>query len=575
MGLIKLLKFEWKYLKDDKKKLWEAAILYILFSIAIIFYGYLIGRATEAITNSDIKMFITALGTYLFLQVLCELYFIKRSSLLFNNIQYNFITRISKDIYKKALELPAKVYEEKSSGEIINRIVYDTEAVSELVNDLFDLLVEMLGSLLVIAYIFYNSYIVGIEVIIYLIVIALITKKNMKIIKANRAESTALNDSYVSEVNQSIHGIREVKALGIEGSTYENVANFIERTLIKKNYTDNFQTKNYFNVRALNGVFVTIVFLTCGILAYYKISSLTFFIAMTVYVYRYMTTIERWTTFCAIYQNASVAIERIGEVLTNKLYENQCYGNKVLDNIKGEVEFRNVSFGYEKEQCILRELSLNIKANQRVAIVGKSGQGKSTIFNLLLRFFDVQQGEILIDGVNIQHLTEVELRKHISIIRQEPYLFNKTIKENFEMVKPEVTLEQIREYCKKAYIDDYIMSLENKYDTLIGEGGVNLSGGQKQRLAIARTLMKQSKVILFDEATSALDNESQEFIKKTIDSLAEDHTVIIIAHRLSTIVDADSIFFLEQGKVVDSGTHKELMERNEAYRNLYRQDTIK
>jgi ATP-binding cassette, subfamily B, bacterial len=569
MGLFKLLRFEWKYLKDDKKKLWEAVILYILFSIAIIFYGYLIGRATEAITKSDIKMFVMTLGTYLFLQLLCELYFIKRSSLLFNNIQYNFITRISKDIYKKALELPAKVYEEKSSGEIINRIVSDTESVSELVNDLFDLLVEMLGSLLIIAYIFYNSYIVGIEVIVYLIIIALITKKNMKIIKANRAESTALNDSYVSEVNQSIHGIREVKALGIEGSTYENVANFIERTLKKKNYTDNFQARNYFNVRALNGVFVTVVFLTCGILAYYKISSLTFFIAMTVYVYRYMTTIERWTTFSAIYQNASVAIERISELLTNKLYENQCYGNRVLDNIKGEVQFTSVSFGYDTDQRILKELNLNIKANQRVAIVGKSGQGKSTIFNLLLRFFDVQQGEILIDGVNIQHLTEVELRKHISIIRQEPYLFNKTIKENFEMVKPEVTLEQIREYCKKAYIDDYIMGLENKYDTLIGEGGVNLSGGQKQRLAIARTLMKQSKVILFDEATSALDNESQEFIKKTIDSLAEDHTVIIIAHRLSTIVDADSIFFLEQGKVVDCGTHKELMESNEAYRNLY------
>jgi len=569
MRLYKLLKYEWKYLKDDKNIIIIAITLYIIYSIIIISYGYLVGLATESITKLDIKMFTIALGTYLFAQILSEFYLIKKSSLLFNKIKYNFITQISGDMFKKTLELPAKAFEEKRSGEIINRIIYDAESVSELLNDVFDLFMEMLGSFLVIAYIFYNSYVVGIEVIIYLVIIALITKKCMAVIKANQTEIATLNDKYVSDVNQSIMGIREVKALGIEGAIGKNVSNFIKKTLNKKNATNDFQATFYFNIRTLNAVFVAAIFMTCGILVYYKMSSLTFFIAMTVYVYRYMNTIEKWTTFSAIYQKDLVSIERINEVLTNKLYENQSYGSKGLEDIKGEVEFKNVTFGYEKDNFILNEFNLSIGSNQKVAIVGKSGQGKTTIFNLLLRFFDVQKGEILIDGVNIQDLTEEELRKHISIIRQEPFLFNKTIKENFEMAQPTITLEQIRAYCKKTYIDDYIMSSESKYDTLIGEGGVNFSGGQKQRLAIARTLLKQSKIILFDEATSALDNESQEYIKETINDLAKDHTIIIIAHRLSTIADADSIFLMEQGKITDSGTHNQLMEKNNTYKNLY------
>ena len=167
------------------------------------------------------------------------------------------------------------------------------------------------------------------------------------------------------------------------------------------------------------------------------------------------------------------------------------------------------------------------------AIIGRSGNGKSTIFNLLLRYFDTSEGTILIDGVDIKDLTEESLRKHISVIRQSPFLFNLSIFDNFKLVKESVTLEMIREVCKKAYIDEYIMSLPDGYDTVIGEGGINLSGGQKQRISIARTLLLDTKIILFDEATSALDNESQEYIKKTIDDLVKDHTVIIVAHSRS------------------------------------------
>lgn len=175
----------------------------------------------------------------------------------------------------------------------------------------------------------------------------------------------------------------------------------------------------------------------------------------------------------------------------------------------------------------------------------------------------------MIDDIDIKDLSEESLRSNLSIIRQSPFLFNLTILENFKLVREDVTLEEVRECCKRAYIDDYIMSLPDKYETVIGEGGINLSGGQKQRIAIARTLLLNTKIILFDEATSALDNESQEYIKKTIDDLVKDHTVIIVAHRLSTIVDADTIHVIEKGKLVGSGKHKELLENCIPYQNLY------
>ena len=178
----------------------------------------------------------------------------------------------------------------------------------------------------------------------------------------------------------------------------------------------------------------------------------------------------------------------------------------------------------------------------------------------------------MINGVDIKKLSEDSLRENISVIRQSPFLFNLSIIDNFRLVKPEVTLEEIRKVCKEAYIDDYIMSLPKQYDTIIGEGGVNLSGGQKQRIAIARTLLLNTKIILFDEATSALDNESQDYIKKSIDSLVKDHTIVIVAHRLSTIVDADIINVIEKGRLVSSGKHNHLLKNSKTYKMM---NTIK
>ena len=295
------------------------------------------------------------------------------------------------------------------------------------------------------------------------------------------------------------------------------------------------------------------------------------FLMIENYIWRIDYIVESISDFGVNYNKVKVSLKRIDEIVNNRLYEDEKFGNKVLVNSTGVIEFKNVKFKYrDDEDFTLKGLNLKLEPNKKIAIVGRSGNGKSTLFNLLLRYFDSTDGEILIDGVNIKELTEESLRSNISIIRQSPFLFNLTIMDNFRLVKPDVTLEEVKKVCKMAYIDKYIESLPKKYETVIGEGGINLSGGQKQRLAIARTLILNTKVILFDEATSALDNESQEYIKKTIDSLVKDHTVIIVAHRLSTIIDADIINVINKGVLVGSGTHKKLLQSCKAYKNLYK-----
>ena len=295
---------------------------------------------------------------------------------------------------------------------------------------------------------------------------------------------------------------------------------------------------------------------------------------MEMYIWRIDEVVESISEFGVSYNKVTVSLKRIDEIINNRLYKDEQFGKKSLVNNSGVIEFKNVKFKYsEDEDYTLNGLNLKVVPNKKIAVVGKSGNGKSTIFNLLLRYFDSTTGEILIDGINIKDLTEKSLRENISIIRQAPFLFNLTILENFKLVKPNVTLKEVRKYCKEAYIDDYIMSLPNKYNTVIGEGGINLSGGQKQRLAIARTLLLNTKIILFDEATSALDNESQEYIKKTINNLVKDHTIIIVAHRLSTIVDADIINIIDKGKLESSGTHEELLKTSKVYKTLYSNET--
>ena len=563
-----------KFIKEDINKLILASIIIFISGICDIFTGYLNGKVVESITQLEVKKALIFLGIYFLIELTMDGIVLHKA----NSILYKEESKLTRKLgfytYKKALNLPAVAYEKTSSGEIINRITSDADTLSFTFGRLLNMISSLVATLIIIVYIFINSWIVGLEIIVIVFILFLILKKYNPLLKNIHKERRKKQDKFTSLTTESIRGIREIKTLGVKNNLINNMIELIKD--IYKKSEQEIDIQKSFNIKTnfIKSILECGVFATCVILLYYNKINLTFFIAMTYYVYRYTWLIENINDLTQTYQKVSVSISRVNDILENRLYKDEEFGNKKIDNIKGIVEFKNVTFSYPDEDCILKEFNLKIEPNKKIAIVGASGQGKSTLFNLITRIFDPTSGEITLDGINIKDLTEDNLRKHISVIRQEPFVFNRTIKENFELIDNNITLSKIRECTKMAYLDDYIMALPNKYDTILGEGGVNLSGGQKQRLSIARTLSKGSKVILFDEATSALDNSSQDYIKRTIDNLVKDHTIVIVAHRLSTIMDADIIYVVDNGKIVSSGTHKELLKTSNIYKNLYETESL-
>ncbi len=563
-----------KLVKEDKKRIIIASTIIFLSGLCEIFTGYLNGAAVEAITKLNIRDSIMYLLMYFILEITMDGYILFIANSMFLKAESVLTRKLGFLTYKKVLNLPAVAFEEKTSGEFINRIINDADSLSFAFRRLLNMIASLVASIIIIIYIFINSYIIGIEILILVTIILLILKKYSPQLKEKHIERKKGQDEFASLTTETIRGIREVKTLGIKKNLVGDMEKTVKSIFSKSSEEIEVQRKFDTYTSLVKTVLEVGVLLTCVVLLYYKQITLTFFVAMTYYIYRYTWLINNINDLTQTYQRVNVSISRVNELLENKLYNDVEFGNIDIKNISGVIEFKNVTFSYPNEDKILDNFSLTVVPNQKIAIVGASGQGKSTLFNLITRIFDVQNGQILIDNVDVRDLTEESLRKNVSVIRQEPFIFNRTVKENFKLVDKNIKLNDIRKYAKMAYIDDYIMSLPEKYDTKLGESGINLSGGQKQRLSIARALCKKSKIILFDEATSALDNKSQEYIKSSIDSLVKDHTVMIVAHRLSTIIDADIIYVVDNGRVVASGTHKELLSKNKIYKSLYKTETL-
>lgn len=571
MKKLKEFKTIFNELKKYKFRLIIIVIFIFLTSLSVILDGVLNGAAIEAITKLNLKLAIIYLVIYF---IECVFFNIIDHVITYNirKIKINVTRKMSFLLYKKSLNLPAYAYEERKTGEFINRINNDTQTIIGSLDELLRTFSRMASLLVIFIYVFLNSYIVAIEIVIFIIIYYFISKHYNPLLKSIQKKKNELMDEYTSLTSESIRGVREIKTLGIKNYLYKKIDK-IGDMVVSSNMKEAKVEKSYDNVAAVFSSLLEVgVFITCMILLYYGKITMTFFIAMTYFVYRFMYVIESITSISKTYNKMVVSVLRINEILENKLYKDVAFGDKNLIDSKGLVEFKNVKFGYPNEDIILNDFSALFESNKKIAIVGKSGQGKTTLFNLITRIFDPIDGKIEIDGIDTRELTEESLRKNVSIIRQDPFLFNQTIKENFQIIDEDFTLDEIRKFCELAYIDDYIMSLPDNYDSIIGEGGVNLSGGQKQRLSIARALAKKSKIILFDEATSALDNESQSYIKKLIDDLVRDHTVIIIAHRLSTIKNADIIYVIDEGRVVDKGTHEELLKNSKVYNRLYMEE---
>ena len=560
----------WHYLKDDKLKIFIYIILVICTYMPTLLTAYFEGRALELLITKDLTGFTTFLSLWIGIYIIAYSFLqIPRDS-IYNYLEIKFMKNVSRDLYKKIDKLPAIVFEDIGVGEFINRLYTDPDRVMDLLAKLIKLVCKSLVIIVVVILAFKISIILGLEIIIFGTIMGFISYKFFPKIKTTQENIKKESDNYVKVATENITGIREIKALGIKKNIERNIFSNLDKMFDNTKKIRKYEVV-YYNLNNL--VYYILQFIILFTTGYFFIRgevSYSIFIMIENYIWRIDEVVESISDFGVNYNKVTVSLKRIDEIINNKISQDEVFGNKVLDNTKGVIEFRNVKFKYrEDEDYTLNGLNLKIEPNKKTAIVGRSGNGKSTIFNLLLRYFDATKGVITIDGINIKDLTEESLRENISVIRQAPFLFNLSIMDNFRLIRDNVTLDEVREVCKRAYIDDYIISLPKGYDTIIGEGGINLSGGQKQRIAIARTLLINTKIILFDEATSALDNESQEYIKKTIDDLVNDHTVIIVAHRLSTIIDADVINVIDKGELEASGSHNELLKKSLVYKDLY------
>ena len=559
-----------KYLKNKKLLCTTYIILVFLDIIPSICAGLIWGFALEALLKGTFEQFLLWILSYGGMYVLFGGIISNIQARVFIQLENEFICNATKDLYHKINDLPARAFEEKGVGEFINRICNDPEQIVSLLDKLVHLVSRSISGIIALVFAFSLSIVLGIEVLIFAFIMGIYAYKVFPKIKKIQKEIKEESDNYVKAATENLTGIREIKSLGIKKETEKKLFASID-TIYDRTKKSNIFEMNYYSINnSLYYIMQTIIFITCGYFVMQGNIAYAMFITLNTYLWRIDYVVENIGQFGINYNKVVVSLNRMCDILTNRLYSDEQFGKIDLKECKGVIEFNNVKFRYAKEEDdVLKGISMKFLPNRKIAIVGRSGNGKSTIFNLLLRYFDVTKGKVLVDGVNIQDLTEDSLRNSISIIRQSPYLFNMSLMDNFRLVKPDITLEEVREVCKKAYIDEYIMGLPNQYETMIGEGGINLSGGQKQRIAIARTLLLNTKIILFDEATSALDNESQEYIKKTIDGLVKDHTVIIIAHRLSTIIDADEIHVIHKGMEIGLGTHEELLKTNDVYQKLY------
>ncbi|HAN09148.1 MAG TPA: ABC transporter ATP-binding protein [Clostridiales bacterium] len=570
IGLVKKI---WVYIRKYKKLVVIILILTTIMGAFQILYSLFWAKGVVNLTKNDFKQFILYFGFFAILWVIHAV-FILINNYLYSRLERNFIVDMKQKMYEKVLNVGVNIFDNKKSGEIINKVSLEPNVVLNNLNQIFKMFVGLVTAAGFIIFISILCPLIGMYYLIALIIIYISFKTNGVKTKKIQKSIRKSDDKVVSILNQSIQGIREVKGLGIKESILSRFVLYLSVLRKKQLKNTDIQIRFIISISIVRLVIVMSVFITGGWYVYTGKLALEYFLLIDGYTWVILQQFEQISYLSQLVQGLNVSLSRIFEVLDDDVYTIEKFGDNNVEKLEGQIEFKDLSFSYDTTSKVLENVNIHIPKNKKIAIVGKSGSGKSTLFNLLLRFYECKEGEILIDGINIKEFNEDSLRKHISVIRQEPFLFNSTIKENLAMVKSGATFDEIRESCKIAYIDEYIMSLPKQYDTLIGEGGVNLSGGQKQRIAIARAMLKKSKIMLFDEATSALDNESQYNVKKAIDEVAKDHTVIIIAHRLSTVIDCDEMILLDDGKVVARGTHDDLIKNNEVYGKLYNVDLI-
>ena len=568
------LKFLLPYLNRTKKNCFFSFFFQGLVIAANIIIPVVTAKIIVAYTDSEIKQIIfmavvlasTEIASYLF-DCISTFFYVK----LYNNLR----NELEIDLSRKILHLEDGCINEYGTGMLIQRLTNDVASVASG----FGCLAEPVSNLIRYLGIIIATGFVSLPICLFFIVTAsvsgFIEYKRIKQKGQDDRKYRFTRDNFLGLISEMIHGVKELKTNNCEDLFLEkldfkiNASNLANYRLEKYNAIYSFcrnASKSFLNLL----LYVWMVHLISK-------GELTAASALVLFNYSLAVASLEFVlgNFFNSINSITVSSERIFQVLFSPDFKEEEFGDRCPDEFHGNISFQNVSFSYNREKVlnkhknILQNINMEIHAGEKIAIVGKSGSGKTTIFNLITRLYQLDSGKILIDGENIETLTADFLRRNISAVGQNPYIFNMTVRENLNLAGENISREEMEKACKAACVYDDIKSMPKGFDTLLGENGVLLSGGQRQRLAIARCLLRKSRMVLLDEATSALDNETQNNVVKEIGKYFSGCTVVTIAHRLSTIVNSDRILFLANGKIIAEGKHDELLEKCLEYRNLY------
>lgn len=562
------LKKAWIYGKTQKKFIIGYIIFNIIFVFINLFVPILSAKAIVELTSNKLKQVIYIGLIILVVELLRN---------FANYITGYFRQQIYRETYSKLettlgaeiLKIENQNLDEKGSGLFIQRLTNDASKIADIFVVLNIYLTHILTDIGIFLAIFIINKIIFVYLVIMVCVIFIAEEKRTIVVTKEDKIYRKKNEKVSGFIGELVRGARDIKMLNAETSFIKELDTKIVDLNMQRYKTDDKNRKYILLSATITDLFSTGNILLSVFLITQQMLTIPNAIVINNYLNRLTSIIYFVSQLMEKIKDFNLSSERVFSIMESKDFPKEEFGKKHLGKAHGDFEFKNVTFTYKNGHKVIDNMNFKIKANSTVAFVGKSGSGKTTVFNLLCKMYNIESGTITIDGIDINDLDKDSIRGNITIISQNPYIFNMSIRDNLRLVKENLTDEEMKKACKTACLEEFIKSLPDGYDTIIGEGGINLSGGERQRLAIARALIQKTEIILFDEATSALDNETQANIKKAIDNMKNEYTILIIAHRLSTVIDCDRILFLDEGKIKAEGTHQELLNSCKNYQNLY------